>query len=150
MSHDIVFQQVKKYWNENIAFNQLLGFKIIDMSPENASVEFEWKDSLMGNPIQKILHGGVIASVLDMVGGTVAAANMISLMNNISQTSVQNKLKAFSTIDLRTDFLRPGRGKKFIATAKVIRHGSRISVTRMELHNEKGQHIAFGTGTYIL
>ncbi len=150
MELDLVYKQVTQYWNDNIAFNKVVGFKITQMEPELAVVEFRWHDNIMGNPIQQILHGGVIAAALDMVGGAVSAANMISRMHKLDHDSVQRKLSRFSTIDLRTDFLRPGKGEHFIATAKIIRHGSKISVTRMELHNEKGEHIAFGTGTYIV
>lgn len=43
-----------------------------------------------------------------------------------------------------------GRGNEFIATAHIIRAGSKVTVARMELHNEEGTHIAFGTGTYLV
>ena len=55
-----------------------------------------------------------------------------------------------STIDLRIDYLRPGRGKAFIADGKILRIGNKVAVTRMELHNDEGKLIAVGTGTYIL
>ena len=55
-----------------------------------------------------------------------------------------------STIDMRSDYLRPGRGLEFIATAQVIRSGNKVCVCRMELHNEQGVHIALGTGTYLV
>jgi uncharacterized protein (TIGR00369 family) len=51
---------------------------------------------------------------------------------------------------MRVDYLRPGKGKEFIATAEVIRKGKKVAVCRMELHNEEGTHIAFGTGTYMV
>ncbi|WP_259365835.1 hypothetical protein [Colwellia sp. MB02u-6] len=38
--------------------------------------------------------------------------------------------------------------RKCIATAKIIRSGSKVAAARMEMHNEKGDHIAFSTGTY--
>ncbi|OUS26064.1 hypothetical protein A9Q98_11125 [Thalassotalea sp. 42_200_T64] len=150
MEKEIIFEQVTKMWNTRIAFNQLLGFKITEMQDEYAEIQFNWDDKLMGNPMQKILHGGVTASVLDMVGGVVIAANMISRIQQPSKERISEKLGKLSTIDLRTDFLRPGRGETFIATARIIRHGSKVAVARMELHNEKGEHIAFGTGTYMV
>ena len=55
-----------------------------------------------------------------------------------------------STIDMRSDYLRAGRGNEFIATAEVIRAGNKVCVCRMELHNELGVHIALGTGTYLV
>lgn len=145
-----VLEQVTQLWNAHIPFNQLLGFNIIKMDPQESEIQFQWKNELMGNPVQKILHGGVIASVLDMVGGVVAAANIIDNLPELKESLIHEKLSRMSTIDLRTDFLRPGRGEQFIATARIIRKGSKVAVARMELHNEKGTHIAFGTGTYIV
>lgn len=150
MDKDFLLQQLQTMWNTRIAFNNLLGFNITKIDPEFAEIEFYWDDKLMGNPIQKILHGGVTASVLDMVGGVVISANMVCRINDPEEKTIYKKLERFSTIDLRTDFLRPGRGEKFIATATIIRHGSKVAVARMELHNEKGEHIAFGTGTYMV
>ena len=54
------------------------------------------------------------------------------------------------TIDLRVDYLRPGRGKYFIATARIVRKGSRIAVTHMELHNDAGELIATGGAAYVV
>jgi uncharacterized protein (TIGR00369 family) len=68
----------------------------------------------------------------------------------LSPEIISQSLSRLSTIDLRTDFLRPGRGKLFIATAKIIRSGNKVAVARMEMHNEQGDHIAFGTGTYMV
>ncbi len=57
---------------EQMPFNQLLGLRVTDFSAERAEVRFDWKPDLIGNPVQQILHGGVIASVLDVVGGIMA------------------------------------------------------------------------------
>ncbi|NMP16041.1 thioesterase family protein [Thalassotalea sp. Y01] len=145
-----IFNEVTAIWNQHIAFNRLLGFNIVAMREDYAEIHFDWDDKLMGNPVQKILHGGVTASVLDMVGGVVVAANLISNIKQPSKEKIHDKLTRMATIDLRTDYLRPGRGKSFIATARIIRHGSKVAVARMELHNERNEHIAFGTGTYMV
>jgi uncharacterized protein (TIGR00369 family) len=100
--------------------------------------------------VKKILHGGVTASALDLAGGTVAAANIIEQLTDMTPESLQQSLSKIGTIDLRTDFLRPGRGEEFIVTAHIIRSGSKVAVARMEMHNELGEHIAFGTGTYMV
>ncbi|MFV1969700.1 MAG: hotdog domain-containing protein [Acidimicrobiia bacterium] len=55
-----------------------------------------------------------------------------------------------STTDLRTDFLRPGTGRELTTCAFPLRVGKRLVVTRMELHNETGDLIAVGTGTYVV
>ena len=53
------------------------------------------------------------------------------------------------TIDLRVDYLLPGEGKIFNANGSVIRAGKRVTVCRMEMHNDKNECIALGTGTYL-
>lgn len=53
------------------------------------------------------------------------------------------------TIDLRVNFLRPG-GKRFIATARVVRMGNRIAVTHMELENDAAELIASGSVAYVV
>jgi uncharacterized protein (TIGR00369 family) len=150
MKKELIYQQIASLWTEKMPFNQLLGFKITHFNSDESEVRFAWQDKLIGHPIQKTLHGGVTASVLDLAGGVVAAANIIERMDDISPDKIQQSLMQLSTIDLRTDFLRPGRGKKFIATARIIRNGNKVAVSRMELHNELGVHIAFGTGTYMV
>ncbi|NMP30709.1 thioesterase family protein [Thalassotalea sp. M1531] len=150
MDKEQIFQYLAESWNKNMPFNQLLGFEITRFDDKQAEISFRWDDKLIGNPIQKILHGGVTAAVLDVAGGVVAAANVIANLDEITPESVQENIRKLGTIDLRTDFLRPGRGEHFVATAHIIRSGSKVAVARMELHNENGDHIAFGTGTYMV
>lgn len=145
-----MFQQLCDYWNNNMPFNQLLGLKITKFDPTLSEVRFVWQDNLIGNPVKKILHGGVTASALDLAGGTVAAANVIEQLSNVTPDTLQQSLSKIGTIDLRTDYLRPGKGEEFIVTAHIIRSGSKVAVARMEMHNESGEHIAFGTGTYMV
>jgi uncharacterized protein (TIGR00369 family) len=150
MSNEIVSSQITEFWNARMPFNQLLGLNITKFDADESEVRFLWQDKLIGNPILKILHGGVTASALDLAGGAVAAANILASIDDITPEIMQKSLSKLGTIDLRTDYLRPGRGEEFIVTARIIRSGQRVAVARMEMHNEKGEHIAFGTGTYIV
>ena len=126
-----MFQQLSDYWNNNMPFNQLLGLKITKFNAQQSEVRFAWQDTLIGNPVKKILHGGVTASALDLAGGTVAAANIIEQLTDMTPESLQQSLSKIGTIDLRTDYLRPGRGEEFIVTAHIIRSGSKVAVARM-------------------
>ncbi|WP_448554150.1 thioesterase family protein [Thalassotalea montiporae] len=150
MNKEQRFQKVAELWNANMPFNQLLGFEISRFDDTRSEISFHWHDKLIGNPMQKILHGGVTAAALDLAGGVVAAASIIANMEEASAQVIQENLSKLGTIDLRTDFLRPGRGEHFVASAHIIRSGSKVAVARMELHNEKNDHIAFGTGTYMV
>lgn len=150
MQYEEVYKKLTEEWNNNMPFNQLLGLEITQFNAKKSEVRFAWQDKLIGNPMQKILHGGVTASALDLAGGTVAAANIIEQLSDVTPETVMQSLSKIGTIDLRTDFLRPGRGEQFIVTAHIIRSGSKVAVARMEMHNELGEHIAFGTGTYMV
>jgi uncharacterized protein (TIGR00369 family) len=77
-------------------------------------------------------------------------SSALTRLGDIADAELAEKLGKMSTIDIRTDYLRPGRGQQFIATAQVIRSGNKVCVCRMELHNEQGIHIALGTGTYLV
>lgn len=141
---------VTDLFNLRIPFNQVIGMQVDSLSKDGVSVHFEMKPDLVGNPAQQILHGGVTASVLDVAGSLVAIAGAVERGGEMPLERFQAKLAKVGTIDLRVDYLRPGKGERFVATAKVIRSGARVSVSRMELHNERGDHIAFGTGTYLV
>ena len=52
------------------------------------------------------------------------------------------------TIDMRIDYIRPGRGTHFLATGHILRLGHSVAVTRTEFVNNEGVLIAVGTSTY--
>ena len=55
-----------------IPFNQVIGFKLLDVSLDHVVGEFAMKPQLIGNMTHSILHGGVIATALDAIGGAMA------------------------------------------------------------------------------
>ena len=109
----------------------------------------DWNNELMGNVVQESLHGGVTATILDSVGGLVAVGNFISTEKNLTADYLKTRIGRMGTIDMRVDYLLPGRGTIFTATGRVIRAGKRVTVCRMEMHNDKNDCIALGTGSYL-
>lgn len=136
-------------FRDTMPFNQLLGLQFL-RKHQDIELHVSWQEALTGNPLQKILHGGVTATMLDTIGGLTAIIETIRLTPDDELANLQQKLATMGTVDMRVDYLRPGRGSHFVATATVIRKGRKLAVCRMELHNELGDHIAFGTGTYML
>jgi uncharacterized protein (TIGR00369 family) len=134
-----------KVMEEHIAFNKLLGLKVDSFDADAPRLRFDMRPELVGNPTRQILHGGVISATLDVAGGF---AIMLALAAEI--TGIPTSFPNMGTIDLRVDYLRPGRGKHFIATARIVRKGSRIAVTHMELHNDEGELIATGGAAYVI
>ena len=66
---------------------------------------------------------------------------------------LQERLNRFSklgTIDLRIDYLRPAISRHFELRAEVLRLGSRVASTRMELFSADGTLLSTGAGAYIV
>ncbi|GGQ22966.1 thioesterase family protein [Shewanella litoralis] len=147
---DQALQQVAEIFDKHVPFHNLLGLDIKHYDINGVEVVIKMKPELIGNIHQNILHGGVTATLLDVVGGLTAFAGLVASRDDWTMEELQQRLTTLGTIDMRVDFLRPGRGEIFTGTGTVIRAGNRVSVCRMELHNELGTHIAFGTGTYMV
>jgi uncharacterized protein (TIGR00369 family) len=135
---------------EHLPFNELLGLQVDHLEPERAGLRFKRRDELVGNVVQGILHGGVISAVLDTTGGVMATISALGRMleNGSSQAEMAASFARIGTIDMRVDYLRPGRGEHFVSTATIMRTGKTVAVTRMELTNDDGFLIAVGTGAY--
>jgi uncharacterized protein (TIGR00369 family) len=135
---------------DRIPFNRVLGLAIESLGPDRAAVRLTMRDELVGNFVRGSLHGGAISTTLDYVGGLVAFLGVLKKLPGRSVESMTERFAKIGTIDLRVDYLRPGIGEYFIATGYVLRTGSKVAVTRMELHNEARQLIAVGTGAYVV
>ena len=139
-------QRLKKLFEDSVPFNKVLGLKVESFDPREPKLRFDMKPELIGNPTRGILHGGVISAALDVMAGFSIHAAMLD------QDKAENSddFPKMGTIDLRIDYLRPGRGKHFIATGRVVRLGSRVAVTHMELVNDTGEQIATGSAAYMI
>jgi acyl-coenzyme A thioesterase PaaI-like protein len=80
---------------------------------------------MVGNWAQSILHGGVIASALDVAAGLVCVGSTLTRHDTITE-ELRARLSRMGTIDLRVDYLRPGRGNRFTATSTLLRAGTRL------------------------
>lgn len=137
-------------FTHHVPFHKVIGFKIDETTIQGCRISFDLKPELIGNFIQKILHGGVTATALDVVGGLMTAVAMMDKYPEANEQDLGKKLAKIGTIDLRVDYLRPGRGDAFYAKARLLRSGSKVAVVRMELHDDKDTLIALGTGTYMM
>ncbi len=133
---------------DRIPFNKLLGLKIESGNTDQVIVKFDMQENLIGNFAYDVLHGGVISAVLDVTGGVLTFINMMKDMKNQPLENQIERFRKLGTIDLRIDYLRRGVGKSFTSTGWILRHGNKVTVTRMELHNEENLLLAAATGTY--
>ena len=134
-------------FEQMIPFNRVLGLQIESLDPSAPQLKFDMRPELVGNPVRQILHGGVISATLDVVGGlAIALASLKARPEMLTLAQFPN----IGTIDLRVDYLRPGKGKYFVATGRVVRLGGRVAVVHMDLVNDTGEQIATGSAAYIV
>lgn len=99
----------------HMPFNRALGMELERYEKEFAQLAFKNQPMMVGNWAQSILHGGVIASALDVAAGLVCVGSTLTRHETISEDELRQRLSRMGTIDLRVDYLRPGRGERFIA-----------------------------------
>lgn len=131
-----------------IPFNRMLSIRYVPGDPLRVSIAN--RPELVGNERRNMLHGGVIATMLDVAGGMAILKNFLDTNDVHNRAEMADKMARVATIDLRVDYIRPGIGELFMAKAEIIRPGKRVTVTRMELHNEEDVLLAVGTGTYAV
>lgn len=137
-------------FEQRVPFNRLLGMKVIEFGERSTKIGIDMRKDFVGNFMLETLHGGVIFSVLDVVGGMTSAAGLLNKLSGKPQKDIIERFIRIGTIDMRIDFLRPGRGNHFIANGTTLRTGNKVAVNRMEFINNEEVLIAVGTGTYLV
>ena len=132
----------------SIPFTSILGLELTQLDSHTAKAKFPMQKSLVGNAYQQILHGGVIATAFDTVAGAIAIYKAIEKLQHLPKVERYERLGKLCTVDMRTDFIKPGAGDYFTVTATPISTGSKIIRAQAELHNDSNQLIATGNFTF--
>lgn len=142
----IVLNQLTQVFNTSpyFAFNGMQ-MRVVD---DQIQGYIEMKPNLIGNISFQILHGGVAATLLDSIGGIVAMAELYRRSEPDQLAETLKKVSRLATVDMRVDYLAPGRGQYFIATAEVMRMGRKGCTMRMIMKNDAGKEIAAGIASY--
>jgi len=143
-----VIARFRETAGDKLYFQKLLDPQFQSPAWDHSCVVFDMKDEFVGNLLYRTLHGGIITSMLDTAGGHVVVLSLFDKAKGQPLEKRFQKVIRVGSIDFRIDFLRPGRGNRFVAEGWVLRIGNKVAVTRMELRNEEDMLIAVGTGTY--
>ena len=81
------------------------------------------------------VHGGVVATMIDNAGWFTAATEYDTWIN---------------TSEFTVRLLEPANREDLYATGTIIRAGSKICVTSMEVRGSSGRLVATGSGTFIV
>lgn len=132
---------LKQLAEEMIPFNRWLGIKAERIERGHATLVVPWRDELIGDPLRQAIHGGVISALADTTGGICV------------WTALENPTSArLSTVDLRVDYLRPGRREMLIAQANIIRVGAKLGWADIKLFHPSAESelVAIARGVYAI
>ena len=119
---------------EKVPFAQLLGLELAEIERGTATFHLAVRDELKQN--KGLLHGGVIASLID----TAAAFAAVTLLEPGQSTT---------TIDLTIHYLRPLTEGLATAHARVLRAGRRVLVISVEVLDEREAIAATALTSYL-
>jgi uncharacterized protein (TIGR00369 family) len=115
---------------DGVPFVAHLGIVVIDSGSDGVRIEATLPPSSLGNPEIGAVHGGVVASMIDIVASSAVCARL-------GQSGV-------ITVDMRVDFHRPAFGDRFVLLGRTINQGRTLMVSEGEVHNPDGKLIASG------
>ena len=120
-----------------IPAHKLLGIVLHDVKPGHATLSLPFRDELIGDPRSRRLYGGVIACLMDSAGGAAAI------------TTLTSEKDQCSSVDIRVDYMEPGRPADVLCEAEIVRSGNSIIYTKMRAyHPDNGETIAEGRAVY--
>jgi uncharacterized protein (TIGR00369 family) len=131
---------LRQVTEEMIPFNKFLGVRVLSMEPGRVELEIPWRDELVGDFMKPAMHGGVISMLADTSGGMAI------------WSALENPMGRVSTIDLRVDYLRPGKLEALVAEAIAVRVGRSVGVADVRLFHAsaRGEIVATGKGVYVI
>ena len=132
-------ERVREFFARGIPFNNFLGMEVGALEEGFARVRIPFRSEFVGDPFRPALHGGVVATLVDATGGA-AVWSSLSIADRVS------------TIDIRVDYLRPGRLEEVVAEARVRRVGNRVGVAQIVAFHPSApdEHIAEAMGVYAI
>jgi uncharacterized protein (TIGR00369 family) len=126
-----VLKQLAEEW---IPFNRFMGLKAIVLDRGNIIFEIPYRDELIGDPMKRALHGGVLSMLADTAGGFAV------------WSALDDERARVSTIDLRVDYLTPGAQSAIRAHATLVRAGKTVGVSDIRLYHPNAESVTVATG----
>ncbi len=128
---------LRQVMEELIPFNRYLGLRVIEIDRGHVRIEVPFREELIGDPLRRAIHGGVLSATADAAGG----AAVWSLL--------EDPRARVSTIDMRIDYLRPGRQETLVAEAAVVRVGKRVAVADVRCFHPSAPNETIATGKCV-
>ena len=131
-------EKVKEIIENRMPANKLFGLVVVDIDDGYVKINVPFRKEFIGDALQNLWHGGILASIADTAGG-IAAATTTSFP--------QDKI---NTIDIRIDYLKGATDQDIFAIAQVVKVGNRIINADMKLFHKEDDLIAIARASYSI
>lgn len=133
---DLIEREEAESILQSAPFHQFLGVSFAEYEEGHVVVECPFREEFFVNADREIVHGGILSSLVDIAGHYAVLSAVGARV---------------PTVDLRTDYLRPGRRGPFTVEAEVDRVGRNIAVADAEIRQDQRdatKSVALGRGSY--
>ncbi|MBO0589440.1 PaaI family thioesterase [Sporosarcina sp. E16_8] len=114
---------------------QFLGFKVVEVEQGMVVLEMDTSERLY-NPMGT-LHGGILCDLSDAAMGYAFASTLADD-------------EAFTTLEIKLNFLKPIWKTKLRAVSKVIKKGTNISLLECHVYDAEKSLVAYSTSTCMI
>jgi len=121
-----------------IPFHRFLNLKILELKESYCKMEIPFNPILVGDPRTERWHGGIVATILDAVGG----ASGFTLL-----THPTDKI---STMDMRVDYLNSGKPEAIVAEGWLTRKGEHSFHCKSSAYNKGNPTRIIAEGSAVL
>ena len=128
---------LRQVMEELIPFNKYVGVRAVEIDRGRVRLEIPFRPELIGDPLRQSMHGGVMSMLADAAGGAAV------------WSALDEPRARLSTIDMRIDYLRPGRQETLAAESSIVRLGRRLGVTDMRLFHPSAPTETIATGKAV-
>lgn len=115
--------------------HQWLGLEVLEAGEEGITVKAAWRDEWIVNPARGYTHGGILATLVDVVADYALAAHLGG---------------PAPTVDLRVDYHKAALQGDLTVKGRVVRRGATFACCEAHVYDKDGELVASGRGTYAL
>jgi uncharacterized protein (TIGR00369 family) len=116
-------------------FHQWLGLEVLEASEAGITVKAAWRDDWIVNPSRGYTHGGILATLVDVVADYALAAHLGG---------------PAPTVDLRVDYHKAALQGDLTVKGRVVRRGASFACCEALVYDKDGELVASGRGTYAI
>ena len=115
-------------------YHQWLGLSVTEVGDGEITIEVPWRDEFIVNPDGGYIHGGILATLVDLAADWAIATKLG---------------RPYPTVDIRVDYHRAAVKTGLRVKGRIVRLGSTFTTSEAFVEDDQGRLLASGRGTYF-